>query len=143
MCIRDRYGLELTSIGTGTAYGIDHLSLTSEEEEKRQGAVKRLKDHILTAADYDHAVVILGLIRGKVAQCSSLELYKKLLMEGLGECCDFAAQYGVTLGIELMNRYECDYVNNIDEGLEPVSYTHLFLRRVSQRVLLSSLNSAA
>lgn len=113
-----QYGLELTSIGTGTAYGIDHLSLTSEEEEKRQGAVKRLKDHILTAADYDHAVVILGLIRGKVAQCSSLELYRKLLMEGLGECCDFAAQYGVTLGIELMNRYECDYVNNIDEGLE-------------------------
>lgn len=112
-----QYGLELTSIGTGTAYGMDHLSLTSEEEIKRKGAVSRLKDHILTAADYDHAVVIIGLIRGNVSQCSSLENYEKLLLEGLGECCGFAAQYGVTLGIELINRYECDFVNTIDEGL--------------------------
>ncbi|MBT9776835.1 TIM barrel protein [Clostridium sp. MCC353] len=112
-----QYGLELTSIGTGTAYGIDHLSLTSEEERVRQAAVDRIKGHILTASEYDHAVVILGLIRGIKAQCSNAETYEKLLLESLGDCCESASRYGVVLGIEVINRYECDYINNIDEGI--------------------------
>lgn len=114
----DQAGLKLTSIGTGTAYGWDHLSLTSADGYVRQQAVDRLKEHILTAADYDHAVVIVGLIRGKVAECEGRAEYEARLLAGLKECADYGARYGVVLGVELLNRYECDYANNIDEGLE-------------------------
>lgn len=113
----EKYQLKLTSIGTGTAYGWDHLSLTSPDGYVRQQAVARLKEHILTAADYDHAVVIVGLIRGKMAECEGREVYEARLREGLKECGDYAQRYGAVLGVELINRYECDYANNIDEGL--------------------------
>lgn len=111
-------GLKLTSIGTGTAYGWDHLSLTSRDGFVRQQAVSRLKEHILTAADYEHAVVIVGLIRGKMTECEGPAEYEARLIEGLKECADYGARYGAVLGVELLNRYECDYANNIDEGLE-------------------------
>lgn len=112
-----RHGLKLTSIGTGTAYGIDHLSLTSGDGGIRELAVQRLKDHILTAADYDHAVIIIGLIRGKLSECQDQDIYESRLTEGLKECSDYASRYGAVLGVELINRYECDYANTIDEGL--------------------------
>lgn len=112
-----QYHLDLTSIGTGSAYGRDHLSLTSPDQAVRQQAVQRMKDHILTAADYDHAVVIIGLIRGKVAECASQEEYEARLVESLKECADYAGNYGAVLGMELINHYECDYANTIEEGL--------------------------
>ena len=59
----DQFGLSLTSIGTGSAYGKDRVFLSSEDADVRQAAIERIKGHILTASDYPHAVVIIGLIK--------------------------------------------------------------------------------
>lgn len=114
----DQHGLLLTSIGTGTAYGKDKIYLTSNDRDIRSQAIKRLKGHILTAADYPHAVVIIGLIKGKVSDCGSMKRYEQNLISSLQECVDFAKKYGVCLGLEVMNHYESDYLNNIAQGLE-------------------------
>lgn len=114
----ERFGLELTSIGTGEAYGKDRLFLASEDSSVRKGAIERICGHIRTAKDYPHAVVILGLVRGKIKDCSSRESYEYYQMESLKECVEEAEKYGVVLGIEMMNRYECDNLNRICEGLE-------------------------
>lgn len=114
----ERYKLCLTSIGTGTAYGKDHIFLASEDEAVRQRAIDRLKGHMVTARDYEHAVVIIGLVRGKVSDCTNREIYEENLITSLKECGKQAKAYGVTLGIEVINRYESDYLNTIQEGLQ-------------------------
>lgn len=114
----DKYGLSLTSIGTGSAYGKDHVFLSSEDEDTRKAAIDRLKGHILTASDYPHAVVIIGLIKGKVSDCRDRETYFKYLIPSLQECAKEAEKYQVYLGIELINRYESDVINTIEEGME-------------------------
>lgn len=110
--------LLLTSIGTGTAYGKDRIFLTSDDREVRRRAIERLKGHMITAADYPHAVVIIGLIKGKVADCGIVEHYERNLISSLQECADFAERNGVYLGLEVMNHYESDYLNQIGHGLE-------------------------
>lgn len=113
----DQYGLSLTSIGTGTAYGKDRIFLSSEEESVRKRAIGRLKGHMVTASDYEHAVIIIGLVRGKVSDCSSREVYEENLIASLKECVKTAEELGVVLGIEVINRYESDYLNTNQESL--------------------------
>lgn len=114
--------LKLTSIGTGTAYGKDGLSFTSDDAGKRRGAIERINGHTRAAAQFEDAVVILGLVRGKVSECSAgLQEYEKRLKESLRECVKTAEDMGVCLVLEMINRYECDYASTIDEGLALLS----------------------
>ncbi len=110
--------LQLTSIGTGTAYGRDRLYLSSDDRMVRDAAIKRLCDHVMTASEYPHTVVIIGLVKGKICDSSSREQYFANLIGALRECAKTAERYGVYLGIEVINRYECDVINTVDEGLE-------------------------
>jgi len=114
----EEHELTLTSIGTGSAYGKDKIFLSSNDTNIRNLAIDRLCEHIITAADYKHAVVIIGLIKGKVSDCNSEKEYRENLITALKECAVFAEKYSVYLGVEVINRYESDYMNNIDTGLE-------------------------
>ena len=110
-------GLTLTSIGTGTAYSRDHLSLSSDDVYLREKAVRRVEGHVRLAAQFPGAVVILGLIRGKISESRSEAEYWKLLEDSLAECADYALKHKVTLVLEMINRQECDALRMIDEGL--------------------------
>lgn len=81
----------------------------------RQAAIERIKGHILTASDYPHAVVIIGLIKGKVSDCESRESYFANLIPALRECAEEAGKYQVYLGLEVINRYESDVINTVKE----------------------------
>ena len=41
----DQFGLSLTSIGTGSAYGKDRVFLSSDDAAVRQAAIERIKGH--------------------------------------------------------------------------------------------------
>ena len=55
--------LEVPAIGTGQAYGEEGLSFSDPDKKIRKMAVKRIKDQIVFASNFD-AQVIIGLIRG-------------------------------------------------------------------------------
>jgi sugar phosphate isomerase/epimerase len=109
-------GLVVPAIGTGQAYGEDGLSFTAEDASVRQAAVARIKSHIHLAAQLD-AVVILGLIRGVTPPTSSQARAMERLIEALIICAVFAADHGVRLALEPINRYETDLITTIDQGL--------------------------
>ena len=114
--IFDENGMKLSSIGTGSAYAQDGLNLASDNPNVRKRAIKRILDHIVTAKDYD-AVVIIGLIKGLVSECRNLNSYNLNLKHSLTECLSIAEEKKVILGLEILNRYESENLNSIEEGL--------------------------
>lgn len=110
--------LKLTSIGTGSAYGKDRLFFTSRDKAVREGALNRLCGHLKTAGEYSHGVVIIGLVKGKLSDVEDRKIYDEYLYDGLKVLAEEAEKQGAYVGLELMNRYESDCYNRLEEGLE-------------------------
>ncbi len=107
-------GIGLTTIGTGSAYGEDHIFLSSENESIRQQAIKRIMDHMDTAAEYG-AAVIIGLIKGLIRDSSSRDSCLQQLDRSMKELVKKAEADKVLLVFEVINRYESDFFNTIEE----------------------------
>jgi len=108
--------LQVPAIGTGQAYGEEGLSFTHAEADVRRRAIKRVQDHIAFAEPYG-AVIIIGLIRGRIQPGVSREQALAWLQEALSICADYAALRGVRLVVEAINRYETDLIPTAAEGL--------------------------
>lgn len=83
----------------------------------RRAAIERIKSHIPLAARLK-ALIILGLIRGITPEGSNHEQSMAFLMEALTECTTAAAEAGVRLAMEPINRYETDLIHSVSDGLD-------------------------
>ena len=111
-------GLAVSAIGPGLASYLHGWLLTEPDAEKRRNCVERIKDGILLAAQFPTSVNIGGT-RGTLAGDPDLRrLQRRWFLEAVQELADFAAPHGVQLGIEPLNRYETNYLNNVAEALE-------------------------
>ncbi len=110
-------GLTVSTLGTGLGYVVDKLSLTHPEAKVRQEAVKRLLDHIQVAS-YFGAGVIIGSMRGVIGEAGQFKQYEGYAAEGLALCLEKAKECGVTLFLEAINRYETNFLNTAEEGLD-------------------------
>lgn len=108
--------LALTSIGTGAAYGAWHLNIADRDREVRRKAVECLREHMITAAPYE-GVVIIGSMQGRFKDAESPEAFADHVEESLDRLDRMAGQYGVTVGYEIMNHYESDFLSNIGDGI--------------------------
>ncbi len=108
-------GLPVPAVGTGQAYGEDGLSFTDPDKKIRQRAIDRIKSHIKFAASFN-AVVIIGLIRGKVDDQLNESRAGDYLTEALRECADTNSD--INMVIEPINRYETDIINTVESGLK-------------------------
>ncbi|HBO35261.1 MAG TPA: sugar phosphate isomerase/epimerase [Sphaerochaeta sp.] len=117
----DAHDLDVCSIGTGEAYSVDRLFLSSDDQAVREQAIQRVKEHLVTASYFNDAVVIIGLLRGNIKDCSSRQAFEANLRTSLEECLDSAETEKQTLVIELINRYEADFLHTIEEGLAFIS----------------------
>jgi sugar phosphate isomerase/epimerase len=108
--------LAVPAIGTGQAWGEEGLSFTDPDPAVRRRAVERIKSHIELAAGFD-ALIILGLIRGRVRPEVGREPAERWLAEALVEVCQAGRRYGVRFVVEPINRYETDLVNTVAETL--------------------------
>ena len=109
--------LSVPAIGTGQAYGEEGLSLTHPDGEVRKKAMARLNAHIDFASHFG-ALVIIGLIRGKVLDDVKRQQAMQWLVEAVRQCAAVANEKRIKLAIEPINRYETDLVNTVAEGLD-------------------------
>jgi len=114
--------LEVPAIGTGQAYGEEGLSFSNPDKKIRKMAVERIKDQIVFASHFS-AIVIIGLIRGKIEESIDRAEAEKWTIDCLKECTEFAQEYNIRLTLEPVNRYESNFINTLDEGVE-------FIKRV-------------
>ncbi len=115
--ILDRYGLAVPAIGTGQAWGEEHLSFTDPDPAVRQAAVERACAHVPFAAQVG-AQIVIGLLRGVVQPGVSHAQAMEWLVEALCQCAEAAAPAGVHLCLEPLNRYETGLIHTVAEGLE-------------------------
>lgn len=121
--------LILTSIGTGAAYGAWHWNIGSHDRELRRKAIECLEDHMITAAPH-HALIIIGSMQGRFRDALSEEEFINNVEESLYLLDRLAVQYEVSLGYEIMNHYESDFLYRIEDGvrfLEEHSYKRVGL----------------
>jgi len=114
--------LEVPAIGTGQAYGEEGLSFSDPDEAIRKMAVKRINNQIIFATRFD-AQVIIGLIRGKIEEGVSQTEAEEWTIDCLRKRTEFAKEYNIRLTLEPVNRYESNFINTLNEGIE-------FIKRV-------------
>ena len=111
------HGLVVPAIGTGQAWGEERLSYSDPDPAVRRATIERTKTHIPVAHRLD-AIIIIGLLRGLVQPGVNQAQAMAWTVAALYECCGTAAQSGVRIALEPVNRYETTLINNMAEGLE-------------------------
>jgi sugar phosphate isomerase/epimerase len=109
--------LEVPAIGTGQAYGEEGLSFSNPDGTIRKMAVERIKDQIVFASHFN-AQVIIGLIRGKIEEGVKRVETEEWTIDCLRKCTEFAKEYNIRLTLEPVNRYESNFINTLNEGVE-------------------------
>lgn len=122
--VLEKYQLELAALGTGAAYGLEGLSLSSSDKAVRTRAVQRIKEHIHLAAPFKSRIII-GSMRGKVESGVSREDTEAWLAESLHACLDEAKKHGVTVFLEAINRYETNLLNSVGETAQYIAANEL------------------
>jgi 5-keto-L-gluconate epimerase len=112
-----QHALPVTTLGTGMAAGMDGLTFSDSSSGIRSRAVERVKRHIDLAGRLSSAVTI-GLLNGNLGNnISEAAKRRENHFACLEECCRSAADAGVSLLLEPLNRYECDWLNTAEEAL--------------------------
>jgi len=108
-------GMEVSTIGTGQAYGEDQIFFTSPDEQVRRATVKRIKDQIDFASELG-AKVIIGLIKGPLPELEPERATARArAIDCLRECADHAQKARVSLPVEAINRYEANFLNTAED----------------------------
>ncbi|HHF98384.1 sugar phosphate isomerase/epimerase [Candidatus Aerophobetes bacterium] len=122
--------ISLASIATGQAALKDGLTFTHPDEKIREKAIERIMEQINFASEFS-VPVILGLIRGNLPENEKdREKAFEWTVDACRRCCDFAREKNVTVCMEIINRYETNWLNTIAEGkkfLESVGKDNLLL----------------
>jgi sugar phosphate isomerase/epimerase len=108
-------GTEVSCISTGQVYAALGLSLTDPDPAVRTEAVKLFQRFIDLAAEFSRMVNI-GRVRGAIGSRDKGEV-EGLFVDTARALCAHAARRGVTLALEPVNRYELDFVNNVEQGV--------------------------
>jgi len=111
--------LDILTIGTGQIYFDEGLSFSDPDEAIREGAVKKTKEVIDLANNFNSSVII-GLIRGKIDTTgndfkATMERAEERLCRCFEDCLRYSEKYETKFLIEPINRYETNIFNRLDE----------------------------
>jgi sugar phosphate isomerase/epimerase len=141
-----RYALPVTTLGTGMAAKMDGLTFTDPDAGVRIRAVERVKEHIRLAARLGSAVTI-GVLNGNLgSNLEQAEQGRANHLACLQECCQSASDAGVSLLLEPLNRYECDWLNTTDDALSIIAqlgFTNLKYLADTYHMNIEEVNIAA
>ena len=118
----DDVGLKLAAVGTGLLYAEDRLSFIDPDPSKREKALSIVQE-LVRFASGQHAVVIIGLVRGTLPQ--DAEIAEGLLRRGLVECDAAAKKYSTKIALEAINRYETSLLNTADDVIKLIEEENL------------------
>jgi len=112
----DQAGVKLAALGTGAGWVKHRLQLADADASRREQARQFVRT-IIDAAGAFNAVAIIGSMQGRSDQTVSRENALAYLAEALQDGGQHAAQYGVPLVYEPLNRYETNQCCTVAQGV--------------------------
>jgi sugar phosphate isomerase/epimerase len=103
------------AISTGQVFADLNLYLSHPSEEKRREAILLFKSFIKIAHQFD-AMLNIGRARGFIGPDQTFQEVKETFLESLKPIEEHARKFKVTLILEPINRYETNFINNLDEA---------------------------
>ena len=110
--------LDVAAVGTGAGMVVHGLSLTDPDADKRRRAKAFIREIIDFGAGFG-APAIIGSMQGKWGGGLDKAAALDLLREALNELGAHAAEQGVILIYEPLNRYETNLVNTVTGRRRP------------------------
>ena len=93
-------------------------NLAAKDIEQRAASVQYVKDVITLAHELDGEIITLVPVTvGKITPDESAEEEWQWLIEGVGECYEFARKNNIRIGIEPLNRFETYLINRADQAI--------------------------
>jgi sugar phosphate isomerase/epimerase len=131
----DETGLKLAAVGTGAGWLVRRLTLTHADADRRAQARQFIQAMIDLGGPFG-APAIIGSMQGRSGGENGVgrRSARDYLAEALAPLGAHAAQYGVPLIYEPLNRYETDLTNTVAEGV-----SFLESRGIANVVLLADL----
>ena len=111
----ERNGLQAAAIASGGMAFAARLTLLNPDAATAALARQRLDELIVVAGALHAPVVTVGSFRGRSAADKDRSLAE--LARVLRRACNRAAQAGVRIALEPLNRFEGDLLNNVLQGL--------------------------
>lgn len=107
--------MEVSCISTGQVYADLGLYFTHPDAVARETVVTVFEGLIRLAADFG-SLINVGRTRGFIAQGQTTAEAEQLFLDTAARVCEMADKRGVTIILEPVNRYEINFINNLDEG---------------------------
>lgn len=111
-----QYRLAVAAVGTGGGWVKHRLTLTHADPDIRAKAKNFIRE-MITAAGQLNAPAIIGSMQGRWGDGVSKEQAFIWLADALNELGEHAAQYGVPLLYEPLNRYETNLFCTVADGV--------------------------
>ncbi len=94
------------------------MDISSEDAAIRKAGIERLRGDILLAAEAGSGLLcgVLYAAWGRVRYEEPIDVVRARSAEGLRQAAETARQAGVTLGLEVLNRYETSVLNTAVEA---------------------------
>jgi sugar phosphate isomerase/epimerase len=116
-------GIAISAVASGAISFRYNVSFLDPAEEKRAASATLMKRYVKLARDLNAPLVLIGSAIGKIEPSMDRERATKRLVDSLRSCGEYAAQMDVSLAIEPVNRYERNWLNTVDEGLNIIRLT--------------------
>ncbi|MCX5514018.1 epimerase [Kaistia algarum] len=115
-----RRQLELNGIGINLSLGLDaDTDISSGDKEKAARGKQKLEDAVRVARDLG-AQYVCGILHSAFQKnvWPTTSAGVAMSAEVLGQVAETAAASGITLGLEVVNRYESNLLNTASQGVE-------------------------
>lgn len=109
-------GMTVSCISTGQVFADTGLAFTDNDKIKRAKLATIFKEMIDLASGYGQLVNI-GRVRGNLVPNDGGDSEERFI-EMAKELCAYAATRNVTLILEPVNRYEINFINSLEQGVE-------------------------
>lgn len=119
----EKFGISVSAIATGLAKLVDQLCFIDEDPKVRTAAVQRIKDFIDLSAILKCGIVI-GSMRGVISNLDNRDIEDKRMSDCVNDILHYNEAAKVPIYLEVINRYENNYLNTAEETLEYVNSFH-------------------
>jgi 5-keto-L-gluconate epimerase len=111
----DKWKIEVSCNSTGQVFADLGLYFTHPDPYVRKKAIDVFSGLINLAKDFGKLVNV-GRARGFIAEGQSREEAENIFLDTTEKICEVAAKNHVEIILEPVNRYEINFINNLDEG---------------------------